>query len=356
MAKKPSSMQAPIGIPLVGSLVAFILVTLALFSGKQPGFMEDYNIISFNTSELGKNLVPTAASSDQPSTATGCISGINLGPLDKGCSAVASAAGSLETAALDKLHDIENDIADKLADSLGIREFYSLHVLDICEGTFSPNVTAVGATANVTSCTTPFKTAEYNVTALFDHELQVGPLHINLEDIGFTQDLQHAFDALPDLLKALGVIFILAMGFTGLSLLCSTSSLFLLPEHSRVLFITNSVLAGLAFLSLFIGSTATTIAARKAAGEINDHGANIGLSATPGNKFIAITWSATILMAISTGYWALAWFKHRRGGAIFRMGYGGSDMALRKSESSSSPQMGYAQRMHIPGMRGGRQS
>ncbi len=39
-----------IGISIIGSLVAFILVTLALFSGNQQGFMEDYNIITVRES------------------------------------------------------------------------------------------------------------------------------------------------------------------------------------------------------------------------------------------------------------------------------------------------------------------
>ena len=39
-----------IGVSIIGSLVAFVLVTLALFSGKQQGFMEDYNIITVRES------------------------------------------------------------------------------------------------------------------------------------------------------------------------------------------------------------------------------------------------------------------------------------------------------------------
>ncbi len=38
--------HAPIAVSLVASMAAFILVTLALFSGKQPGFMEDADIIT----------------------------------------------------------------------------------------------------------------------------------------------------------------------------------------------------------------------------------------------------------------------------------------------------------------------
>lgn len=35
----------PIGIPIICSLVSFILAMLVIFAGKDPGFMEDYHII-----------------------------------------------------------------------------------------------------------------------------------------------------------------------------------------------------------------------------------------------------------------------------------------------------------------------
>ncbi len=38
--------QLPIGIPIVASLAAFILVLLALLAGSRPGFMEDYDLMA----------------------------------------------------------------------------------------------------------------------------------------------------------------------------------------------------------------------------------------------------------------------------------------------------------------------
>ncbi len=67
--------------------------------------------------------------------------GVGLGSaFDQGCSAITSAAGSVESQALDALGGIENAIADRLADKLGIKEFYSLHTMDPCEGNFSPTL------------------------------------------------------------------------------------------------------------------------------------------------------------------------------------------------------------------------
>ena len=38
-------MRFVIGLPIVLSIAAFVLAMLALFAGKQPGFMEDFDII-----------------------------------------------------------------------------------------------------------------------------------------------------------------------------------------------------------------------------------------------------------------------------------------------------------------------
>lgn len=155
-------LHVPLALPILCSLAATILAFLVLFAGKSPNFMEDAHIIMLNTSSLGKNLIPTATSGgDKPTTTgDGACDGLP-GFLAQGCSAATSVVGSAATEAAGVLGDIEGDIADKLAAKLGIKEFYSLHVMDACEGDFSPNATASDAGYNVSSCTAPLKTGEY---------------------------------------------------------------------------------------------------------------------------------------------------------------------------------------------------
>jgi len=57
--------------PLACAIVAFVLSMLCLFAGHKPGFMEEYHIVTLNTSTLGHDLIPTATTSSGPSaTAT----------------------------------------------------------------------------------------------------------------------------------------------------------------------------------------------------------------------------------------------------------------------------------------------
>lgn len=51
------------------------------------------------------------------------------------------------------INDITGSIADELADTLGISEWYSIHVMEACEGQYKPNATNPSAGLNVTNCT-----------------------------------------------------------------------------------------------------------------------------------------------------------------------------------------------------------
>lgn len=54
---------------------------------------------------------------------------------------------------MDEFNDIRGDVADKLAEKLGIHQFYNLHMTDMCMGDYTPKPTAEDAKKNVSSCT-----------------------------------------------------------------------------------------------------------------------------------------------------------------------------------------------------------
>lgn len=96
-------------------------------------------------------------------------------------STATSAAGAVATGVAGKLSDLENDIADKLAKALGIKQFYSLHLSDMCEGDFTPNATDANAGFNATKCTRAFDYGEFHLalsrylSLLTSREKAVGP-------------------------------------------------------------------------------------------------------------------------------------------------------------------------------------
>lgn len=145
-------------IPLACALAAFVLSMLCLFAGHKPGFMEEYHIITVcilsnsyvkylpttqvNTSTLGHNLIPTNTTSSATPTSTSS----SFGSWFSGV--VHNATDTLEG----DLNGLINDAADELSKELGIEQWYSLHLMDMCEGTYAPNATVKGSHKNVTHC------------------------------------------------------------------------------------------------------------------------------------------------------------------------------------------------------------
>lgn len=126
-------MKVLAGIPLLFSVIAFILSLLSLLAGYKQGFMEDYNVMTFNTSALGQDTLLAIAN--------GSVSSSTL--------------GSLGSAAAGLLGSLGGEIADDLANQLGIGEFYSIHAMDFCQGDFEPTPTTPHASHRVTLCSTP---------------------------------------------------------------------------------------------------------------------------------------------------------------------------------------------------------
>lgn len=343
-------MKFTVGIPLVFSITAFALALVALLAGKDPGSLEDYHIVVFNTSTLGQNYISnlsgdsSSSSTTTSATPTSTSDSGGIGGWFSSLEASATAVvGSLQSEAASILNDIGNDIADKLADELGIEQFYSLHVMDTCQGSYAPNATASGASYNVTNCTAPldfckpsnpihtiscrrvldsatnYCTAAMNVSAMLDKELSIGPYNLSLSDLGITSDMQDKLNDLPELFEALAAVYIISVALCGLAIIGSLAGLFLVPSTGRKVILANFALALLAMLFLLIGGLLTSVGGSEAKKEIKKRGGDdIGLIMNIGKKFEALSWAAFALMTLATAYWVwefVAATRARRRGA-----------------------------------------
>jgi len=294
---------------------AFILSMLCLFAGHKPGYMEDYHIITLNTSTLGHNLIPTktfptttSASSTPTATSLGSffsnvahnITATIMGDIEGGINTIESG-----------LNDIGNDIADKLASELGIKQWYSLHLMDLCEGTYTPNATQKHAKLNVTSCTKQTGMFHFDISQRISQELKIGPLHLNLTDIQWPDEIQDGIDALNTAMDATFVLYAIGIASAGLAILTSIVAIFL--SGSRLISLGNWGLATLAFSAFFLASLIITIVQSKMASLINKHGNEIGLYAYKSGKYLALTWVATAVMFLATVTWTAVFFVEWRG-------------------------------------------
>lgn len=113
--------------------------------------------MQLNTSTLGHELVPTSTSSSS-SSATSTSSSLG--------SFISSLAKNVTDYIEGELSDIEGDIADKLAEELGISQWYSLHLMDLCQGSYAPNATAKNSKKNTTECSNQTAMCKCNSVAV----------------------------------------------------------------------------------------------------------------------------------------------------------------------------------------------
>ncbi|OAQ63135.1 SUR7 protein [Pochonia chlamydosporia 170] len=288
-------------LPVILAVVSFVLSMLALFAGHKQGFMEDYAVVRLNTSMVGHNLLDKVSDNKggDKSDKKGGLLGDIKGWLD-----------DKKGDAKDKINDVTGKIADKLAKKIGVREWYSLHIMDSCEGYFAPNATALNAGLNITNCTSSSPAHRLNLTDILDKELKVGPAKLNLADINWPDSIQDALDVLNDALLGLFIMYTLGVGFSGLSALGGVAS-FLKPD-ARMLNLVNMSIAVLGFLCVLIGSIIVTVATNKGVSKVNDVGEKAGLSASRGEKFYILSWIATGFMGIVTLFWLARFFMARR--------------------------------------------
>ncbi|TVY16956.1 hypothetical protein LARI1_G006753 [Lachnellula arida] len=313
-------MRATALLPMACAIVGFVLSMLCLFAGHKPGFMEEYHIITLNTSTLGHNLIDKAATTTTSSTATPTATSIG--------SLLSGIKHNITDTIEGDLNGILNDVADKLSQKLGIKQWYSLHLMDSCEGTYAPNATEKGADLNITTCSnetamcklfnlpksslllTCAQLVHFNIEKHLNQQLEAGGLHINLTDLDFPDDIQKGLNDLTTALNATFVLYCIGIAAAGLAILTALVAFFL--SGSRLISFGNLGLTSLSFAALLIASIIVTVVMKKASHLINKYGNAIGLYAYKGGKYLTITWVAVAVMAAASLCWVVEFCVGRR--------------------------------------------
>ncbi|KAI4865118.1 hypothetical protein F4820DRAFT_308555 [Hypoxylon rubiginosum] len=297
-------------IPLILSIAGFILAMIALFAGtgSQQQALEDYHLIAINMSNFGHDLIPTPTSSGSQPTATDGDSSI--------WDQIEDGLDDLGDDITDELNDIANDVADRLSAELGISQWYSLHVMTACEGNFAPNATSPGAWYNTTNCTAQSPGVHFNLTEVLQREIDEGPLDINAADVPIPDSIQQTIDYVNSFLLAAFVLYVLGSAFSGLSFLSCIVVLTLRRDViGRGTILINAALSAPAVLALAVGSAIATAVSKRGVAEINDRGAEAGISAVEGTKFMIVSWVAFAVMFVALLFWCVACCLPRRRGS-----------------------------------------
>lgn len=137
--------RAVVLIPLALSVAVLVLSSLALFAGHKEGFMEDYAIARLNVSRIGYDILSSGSDDEEAQQEDDDDSSF--------WDTIQDTWDETKEAVIDEINDIVGDIAGDMAETIGISEWYSLHVMDACEGNYSPNSTAEDTSLNITDCT-----------------------------------------------------------------------------------------------------------------------------------------------------------------------------------------------------------
>ncbi|KAL8721699.1 MAG: hypothetical protein Q9181_007649, partial [Wetmoreana brouardii] len=240
--------------PLLCTLVAFILSLLCIFAGSKRGYIEQGDILTLNTSMLGRVTLNTSKSSS-----------------------------SLLNSISSSIKGEVNDLIGDLARELNIHDFYSAHLLDYCEGYYTPSALAnatVEPHKNVTRCSNHTAMFHFDPTTVIQSELKPG---ISLADLKWPSAIKNAVHAVEVASKVMFVLYCLGVAATGLALLGAFLGVL---SGGRMAAIIDSLLAFLAFMALGIASAIVSAIMSKVVHEVNKHGTDIGVTATKGKTFL----------------------------------------------------------------------
>ncbi|OCL07077.1 hypothetical protein AOQ84DRAFT_342333 [Glonium stellatum] len=287
--------------PALCCAAALVLSFLCLFAGHKRNFMEDYHLLTLNTSRIGENLLnsSTAGNSDNPLSTlfhniTNSISG-----------------------------DVNNFVGD-LASRLGVEDFYSAHLLDYCYGSYVPTPLANATVSkseihkNVTKCSNQTAMYQFDPTSALQKSLNDSGVDITLADLNWPDDIQKGVNALHILQKAVFILYCISIGLTSVALITSLLGVF---TDGRLTAFINFMVVSLDFIALALASAIVTVVIVKGSNVIDKYGKEIGVEAHKGAKFMAITWAATGLITLAL----LGWFieciiGHRKRGYVSKHG------------------------------------
>ena len=234
----------------------------------------------------------------------------------------------------------------------GLEDFYSAHILNYCSGMYFSELTANETDdaddrddsddSDVTDDTDDEdkdKVADADASDVerkvsfcsdedaFYHFDPLESIKKSINQAGLGDKISaEVIDALPDALddavtalrtayRAIFVLYCMGIALAFLSMFFSLLGIFL---AKRMYVLINAALANLAFLSLGIASAIVTAVVVQGADAVNKFGADVGIVAERGNKFLGLTWAATLLMLVAFGVWLVHVFRSKR--QIAKMG------------------------------------
>ena len=148
---------------------------------------------------------------------------------------------SIESTIKDDLNKVAGDIAKEF----NIKDFYSAHILDYCEGYYTPgpvqNLTTT-VSENVTHCSNQTAMFHFDPASIIQSELKPG---VNLTDLKWPSAIQDGIRAIELASKVMYVIYCIGASAVGVALLGAILGMF---ATGRLSAIVNVMVATVCFI------------------------------------------------------------------------------------------------------------
>ncbi|KUJ20225.1 uncharacterized protein LY89DRAFT_731450 [Mollisia scopiformis] len=213
------------------------------------------------------------------------------------------------TAGLDNgLSKAEGSVAQGIVSALGIEEFYSIHLRDVCAGSLS-NAADPHARFNISNCFS-YGEAASGLTRLISNipsSTTVLTTNISIPAIAQVQSISVYLGNLTNTLdRTIFAFYLISLAGSAFVVLASLLQ-FLLPS-SKWIMNTNLVASSIGSLFLLSASATATAFITTANNIINLFGSALGLKAELGTGFLILTWLSFVVSLLETCTLLAVWF------------------------------------------------
>lgn len=194
-----------------------------------------------------------------------------------------------------------SSLTNSVAHDLGFNDFYALHVLDYCEGSYTPrsvpNVTvkAKDIHQKVARCSKRGSGVNFTPGQAIQETLDKTGTGITLDDLHWNKDIDTGIKTIQILQKVMLAFYCVAIGFAFITTIGAIMSL-ISPSSGRATSAFTAIVGFLAFLALGIASGLVTAIGVKGDQIIDKYGKVVGISGNRSNKLLALTWAGTALL------------------------------------------------------------
>lgn len=121
------------------------------------------------------------------------------------------------------INSLISDVSSDIANALDLPDFYNVHVMAFCEGSYEPNTTARHAHENVTECSNKTLSFHFQPSKIIQDHLPDG---ITLNDIHWPKEIEDAERTLQVASIVMVVFYIIGITFAGLAVLAALGGFF----------------------------------------------------------------------------------------------------------------------------------